>query len=326
MDSKSFRVGLSVLAAIFTVYLFLSWTQQRQLFGTQTTTYHIQFDQIGGLLEGDPVFIRGYEVGKVADIQFTPTQILVDIQIQQEVALAEDAYAEIMMKDLMGSKALSLHPGSAHSLLNPTQIIPGKGGADWGKLMNSVNTLATILEKEDVNGWLIKSEKLLDELIQGTQLLTSDTLSSLLLSVTNTSDQAGKLLQRAQEKQLVDQVSSTLTQIESLSTQIDSLTQSLLPFTNALSPEWVQASDSVLSSITPLLAQTENLLSQGDSFFQALERQQGLLGRTIYNRELSNRLDSTLTLFEEVLIRLKDERIRVGIALSKEKEAASQKP
>lgn len=325
MEKKSIRVGLSVIGAILIVYLFLSWTQQSHFFGKETTLYQLNFPEIDGLLKGDPVFIRGYEVGKVTDIQLQASHMQVQIGIDAQTTLYQDAHAEIMMKDLMGAKAITLYPGSNQEVLNPATPIMGKGGADWGKLMNSVTTLASMLEKEDVNGWLRKSEKLLDQLSQGTQLLNSDTVRTLLASLSNASTEAEVMLREARSKGLTQQLINMLGSAEALSIKMDSLASSLQPFAAALEPDLIQKSDKALTQLTDLLERTESLLSEGESFLSALRNQEGLLGRSVYDRSLSVRLDSTLTLFEEVLIRLKDERIRVGIALSKEKESTNQK-
>lgn len=324
MEKKSIRVGLSVIGAILMVYLFLSWTQQSHFFGKETTLYQLYFPKIDGLLVGDPVFIRGYEVGKVTDIQLQASHIQVQIGIDAQTQLFRDAQAEIMMKDLMGAKAVSLFPGSNQEVLNPTTPIMGKGGADWGKLMNSVTTLASMLEKEDVNGWLRKSEKLLDQLSQGTQLLTSDTVRSLLSSLANASTEAEVILKEARTKGLTQQLIDVLGSAETLSIKMDSLATSLQPFASALEPELIQKSDTALSTLIGLLERTEALVTEGEAFLSALKNQEGLLGRSVYDQNMSARFDSTLTLFEEVLIRLKDERIRVGIALSKEKASTNQ--
>ncbi|MEM8900569.1 MAG: MlaD family protein [Bacteroidota bacterium] len=325
MEKKSIRVGLSVIAAILIIYLFLSWTQQSHFFGKETTLYQLHFPEIDGLLEGDPVFIRGYEVGKVTDIQLLPSHMQVRIGVDAQTQLFHDARAEIMMKDLMGAKAISLFPGSSQERLDPATPIIGRGGADWGKLMNSVTTLASMLEKEDVNGWLRKSEKLLDQLSQGTQLLTSDTVRTLLLSLSNASIEAEVMLREARAKGLTQQLINMLESAENLSIKMDSLATSLQPFASALAPGLIQKSDTALTQLTDLLERTESLLTEGESFLSALNNQEGLLGRSVYDQSLSTRFDSTLSLFEEVLIRLKDERIRVGIALSKEKESTSRK-
>ncbi len=76
------------------------------------------FDDLGGLEAGDPVFLRGYQVGKVGpvvlDADYRPCA---ELRLDRELALGEDTSAMIVTRNVLGNRAIDLEPGGSDVLL-----------------------------------------------------------------------------------------------------------------------------------------------------------------------------------------------------------------
>ncbi len=87
--------------------------------GEETYPLYAKFTTISGLRTGSPVDMMGIEVGRV--IRFTMDQqaqmAVVEIRVQKDIKVYDDAIASIKTEGLIGDKYLSIDPGGAGKLL-----------------------------------------------------------------------------------------------------------------------------------------------------------------------------------------------------------------
>lgn len=155
---KEIRIGLTLVSALTIFYLALTWLSRTQLFAPEEKYYHINFENVNGLLEGDPVLIRGYTSGRVLSISPEATFVKVDIALDSKIRLYEDAEAEIQIKELMGGKQIAIETGSFGGELLAGEELKGKialdfssGFSQFGQIAEGVDVsrLSSILNRAD---------------------------------------------------------------------------------------------------------------------------------------------------------------------------------
>ena len=100
------------LVAGVTLYLGFNFLKGSDVF-SNSHTYYIKYAKVDGLAPSNPVFINGYQVGKVKTLtlnQQNNNSILVSIEVNKDILIGDATYAEIA-KDLLGSMSIVLKMG-----------------------------------------------------------------------------------------------------------------------------------------------------------------------------------------------------------------------
>lgn len=107
MDERTvqFRVGVMVIATLLiTAILVLLMGDPKQIF-QGTYTIHIEFSDAPGVSAGTPVRSRGLLIGRVADVAFSDQGVIVAAEIHDEVELRRNQRCKIA-GSLFGDRAL----------------------------------------------------------------------------------------------------------------------------------------------------------------------------------------------------------------------------
>ena len=91
------------------------------LFGDNTYSLFARFTTVSGLRAGSPVVMLGIEVGRVGRLTMDQKdqKAVVEIRIQKDIKVYDDAIASIKTEGLIGDMFLSIDPGGAGKLLGP---------------------------------------------------------------------------------------------------------------------------------------------------------------------------------------------------------------
>ena len=91
------------------------------LFGDNTYSLFARFTTVSGLRAGSPVDMLGIEVGRVGRLTMDQKdqKVVVEIRIQKNINVYDDALASIKAEGLLGDMFLSIEPGGAGKLLGP---------------------------------------------------------------------------------------------------------------------------------------------------------------------------------------------------------------
>lgn len=79
-----------------------------------TRSYHLEvvFENVKGLREGDNVFVRGVDIGKIRSLQIRPDGVHVGVTLEQSVTLHEDYKIEVLPTSVLGGRYLNIYEGS----------------------------------------------------------------------------------------------------------------------------------------------------------------------------------------------------------------------
>ncbi|WP_118194856.1 MlaD family protein [Albibacterium indicum] len=107
------KVGILATVAIAILVLGYSFLKGNDVF-TSENTYYATYDQVDGLTVSKPVFVNGYQIGRVSGLTLRSTgDILTEFKIDKKYDIPENTIARIASTDLLGSKAIVFELGNA---------------------------------------------------------------------------------------------------------------------------------------------------------------------------------------------------------------------
>jgi phospholipid/cholesterol/gamma-HCH transport system substrate-binding protein len=91
------------------------------LLGDNAYSLFARFTTVSGLRAGSPVDMLGIKVGRVGRLTMDQKdqKVVVEIRIQKDIKVYNDAIASIKTEGLIGDMFLSIDPGGAGKLLGP---------------------------------------------------------------------------------------------------------------------------------------------------------------------------------------------------------------
>lgn len=117
-------VGAFVIAGLVAIGILAVKLGEITLFQNSYTLY-APFTSVSGLREGSPVEIYGIEVGKIKSMRIDPERqgALVELELNGNIKVYNDASATIKTQGLIGDKYVSIYPGGEGQRLKPGDTI-----------------------------------------------------------------------------------------------------------------------------------------------------------------------------------------------------------
>ena len=108
-----FAVGLFVLAGIAAILYLAVQIGSSRFLGSDARIIEARFSNVGGLNEGSNVMIAGVKVGVVGNIRLDAENLvaMVELNLDTDVVIYDDAIASIKTNGLIGDKFVALDPG-----------------------------------------------------------------------------------------------------------------------------------------------------------------------------------------------------------------------
>lgn len=154
--NREVKIGLMVVVALAILFFGLNYLKGINIFKS-TNHYFLTFESIGGLVSSNPVYIKGYKIGQVSDIEYDFSKqksFVVQIDIQDDVNLPSGTIAELFDDGLMGGKAINLVFSEEETFHNTgdtltAQSVPGLMDALSAellpKLTNALNDIDSLV-------------------------------------------------------------------------------------------------------------------------------------------------------------------------------------
>jgi phospholipid/cholesterol/gamma-HCH transport system substrate-binding protein len=112
-------VGLFVLVGIACLgYLAIKLGKLEVLGGTGYPLY-ADFSSVAGLKVGDSVEVAGVKIGRVEAMGLADDRARLQLRIQDNVKVQEDAIASVRARGLIGDKFILITPGASDKLIPP---------------------------------------------------------------------------------------------------------------------------------------------------------------------------------------------------------------
>lgn len=176
-------VGAFLFMALLALGFFTIILSQENWFKT-TYRMDVLFDDVSGLVNGDKVFVRGVDVGRVKSMNITPDGVATRLSLNQEIKLRDNYHITITPSSVLGGKYVDIDEGGYDNpLLAPETVIRGKGPVDFiAELTEATQTIRGSLEKggilANLEGTMANLREITDRLQRGEgtigRLLTQD--------------------------------------------------------------------------------------------------------------------------------------------------------
>lgn len=287
--TTEFKVGLTVIISTLILIFGIIWGKEFRL---KTNKYQLslKFENVGGMVAGDPVMVNGVKEGKVLELGWLAREVLVKIELSNNVPLYEDATFTITSLELLAGMKIEVNPGKSDRRINLSQQpFKGKYGGQMVDVGLTINDLA-----RDVNALTMRLDTtiiMINQLL-GTGTLQKD-LSKTLANLNNISSQM-KILPKDLNRSLTnfdDAVDDFSMIVKNNETGIHSTLQNINVITSRL--------DTVSTSLKQVMGQ--------------IEKQKGTLGKMVYDPTLYNNLSKTLLTIDSLAKQIKDDGLDIDL-------------
>ncbi len=229
-------VGLFVLLGIAAILLVLfTLTDASYLRGRYVVS--TQVPNAAGLRNGDPVQMRGVNIGRVREFRMVPGGVQVVLELDGEYEVPADSRILLQSAGLLGGTVAEVLPGSSGEVLRRGDELPGSTGTDAIGFAEQLGTRADTV--------LTRVQALLSERTVGAIEASATELQSLLAEMTSlASEQRRELsalessLRRsaADVERAVDgpELERAVSRLDSITAQLDVATASLGRASNSL--------------------------------------------------------------------------------------------
>ena len=237
--TTEFKVGLTVIVSTLILILGIIWGKGYRL---HTNKYHLQivFENVGGMVPGDPVTVNGVKEGKVLKIDWLGRQVLCTIELNDKVQLYEDATFTVISAELLAGMKIEIFPGKSNKKINLSRqpfhgkyggrivdvgLVIGEMAEDMSRLTYRLDTtivmINTMLAKGELQQKVSQSLDNVDKITSGL-LTTPARLNHTILVLDSTVVGLKKLLNRNDRN-----FQSTLNNLNRVTAKLDTATVSL---------------------------------------------------------------------------------------------------
>ncbi|MDP9349758.1 MAG: MlaD family protein, partial [Gemmatimonadota bacterium] len=122
-SSREIQLGFFVLAGIVAVIVALMMLTDP---GTFRGRYHVatMVQSAGGLRKGDPVQMRGVNIGRVRGFAIEPEGVRIRMEMEREYPVPADSRVELESGGLLGGMIVEIVPGRSRAELEDGAVLP----------------------------------------------------------------------------------------------------------------------------------------------------------------------------------------------------------
>ena len=274
--NKELKIGIVAILTIAILFIGVNYLKGLNVLNTNRNFY-AKYENIGGLKVGSSVFVNGFQVGMVSNIDLLSSEnkeLLVTISIDQDFNISRNTICKIINQDLMGTKSINLVLGDDTDFAKVGDTL--SSGIE-GSLQDEVNSQILPLK--------IKTEELIGSIDSVMIIITTVLNKEARKNLTNSLqslDQTFSLMSQTMIKveQIIDQND------ERISSIIANLAGNNQEITNILNNFSDISDDIGKSNIKKLLT------SLGDAS-EKINNSEGSIGMLINNKDLYLNLEKS---------------------------------
>jgi len=202
-----------IALGVFTIVL------SRQNFLQKKYPIEVRFENVGGLRDGDHVFLRGTQVGVVKSIHLENNHVIVRSDLEVPVEFRDGYKVEVVASSMLGGKMLRLFEGPlGESLISEGAIIHGELPID---ILDELSV--AVARIRDVTDRVAVGEGSLWKLIQDDQLYEQmrgmmSNMQEVSVRLANGEGTLGKLL--SEDHQMYDEIQTMVGNLRTVSERL----------------------------------------------------------------------------------------------------------
>jgi phospholipid/cholesterol/gamma-HCH transport system substrate-binding protein len=285
--TKEIKIAVLTIVSGTMLYTGFNFLKGTDTF-SRINYYSVYYQNVDGLVAGNPVYVNGFSVGQVKDLELTSdNRVKVLLQVASDVILSDSTVAKLLNGSLLGGKSIVLvqkkgnkiltdgdsiasfvEPGISDVLLNKAEPIM----QDFDKTLTSVNKILNDENQKKIAQLLIN----LEAITKNTNELVLANRASIASTTANLSTLTNSLIET--EKQF----KPILSNLNSFS---DSLKDARLKAT---------------------VAQANKTMADLDETITKINKGNGSIGKLINEDSLYVHLDKTIKDLDKVFLDMKE--------------------
>lgn len=113
---KEYKIGIFVLAVLLVSFFVINFLRGKDIFNREMTIVS-SYNDVEGLVQSDPVYIKGYKAGSVTSVDYNTGTGMFDVScsVLKKFRIPSDSKMTIYSRDIMGGKAVRIDLGSSSS-------------------------------------------------------------------------------------------------------------------------------------------------------------------------------------------------------------------
>lgn len=267
------RVGLTVVLTGIILVVGTMWFQKFQLV-EKRYNFYVRFDQVGGLVAGDPIVVNGVESGRVEGVDLDAGDVVAVMAIREGVSIPDDSDIALKSVGIMGERFVAITRGSSTRALAPGDTTTGVFLMGLSEVMGTAGTILDEIAETSRN-----LKEILDALNANGQLETTmNNLSDASKRLRTVADDGGPRLTRAIER--FDHLTAMMDSL--VAGHYESVDSSLASFGRSGSKMEVAVDN--LRAVSDDLRDITTQLRAGD----------GTLGKLLQDDDMAVKLESTI--------------------------------
>jgi phospholipid/cholesterol/gamma-HCH transport system substrate-binding protein len=167
-QNRELWVGLFVILGVgLTLTLLFTLTDAAMFRGRYIVTTHLA--NAGGIRKGDPVQMRGVNIGRVQRFRISDQGVDLRLEIEGEYAVPSDSKVELTSAGLLGGMVARVVPGTSATVVGNGAVLQGSVPP---QIMDEANTIAAQTKKVLGRAEALLSDKTVDGVSASAQELS----------------------------------------------------------------------------------------------------------------------------------------------------------
>ncbi|XOV90948.1 MAG: MlaD family protein [Bacteroidota bacterium] len=275
--SKEFKVGLIALVSGVMLYYGFNFLKGIDFFSS-TNKYYAIYDNVDGLVPGNPVKFNGYAVGRVTNIKLTPNQdsILVQFDIDENILLNDSSTAMLTSTDFLGTKGIVLTIGTSENIIEGGDTLISFRDRGLEEILESATPVAN-----NLNVTITR----INEILVGLKG-SGEKINTTLDDLHRTFDNVNRIMENNENN--IDQIATaTKTLIRNLNQKIE-----------RLGPV-IKKADGVMDSLNSLdmartLSNIDSVMITLNATLSLMKSENSSIGKLLYSDSLYQNINTTM--------------------------------
>ena len=289
--SKEFKIGVFVVVVLTASFFVINYLRGKDIFNKEIEIVS-EYENVEGLVESAPVFIKGFKAGKVSEVIYQSDKELfkVTCSVKKEFRIPEDSKMTIYAVDIMGGKGVRIDLGTS-----PVAIVDG-------------GVLSPSFEAGLLDGLAAGLEPLMDKVANTLDSL-SVTVSGInaMLSETNRNSLARTLAHLEKTMQNVngiasavngksDEISAFIANLEILSVKLSSMVENV--------DTLIGGASEVVATLNE--SDIEGVVTSFRDLLQNINDPDGTVGKLLVDGSVYDSVDELLTDIDSLVKKIQE--------------------
>jgi phospholipid/cholesterol/gamma-HCH transport system substrate-binding protein len=274
------RVGAVVVIAGEIAVIGTMWFQKFQLV-EKRYSFYVEFNEVGGLVTGDAIFINGVDRGRVNQIDLQPDQVVVEMAVRDGVLIPRDSEVQLKSVGIMGERFVAIRQGVSTTYIEAGDTLTGQFLMGLSEVMGSAGAIL-----DEVETTALHLREISESLSGGGKL--QEGVADFAATSKNLRDMTESNRHR---------LDNALIRFERTSTMLDSLVSGHFAQLDSSLASIGRAGGSAEVAADNLAAMSQDL----KEIAARLRAGEGTAGRLLNDEELINRLESTVAEMDSLM-------------------------